>query len=138
MRESNINSFNFPLSWQTSKAVYGFRVTSKDRAQVFHQKNTVTWASFAVTGLVALTSAELAFHSWAGKGAMRAHTHEHTRITLVSTLEQSNIFLGYLPFTKLTHRFFYWFLLLKCIFSVREHLNGSIKQWTERKAYSTL
>lgn len=40
------------------------------------QKNTITWASFAVTGLVALTSAELAFHSSAGKGA---HACTHTR-----------------------------------------------------------
>lgn len=41
MREPNINFLNFPVSRQTSKAVYGFRSQAKTQVRSF-TKNTVT------------------------------------------------------------------------------------------------
>lgn len=134
MRKANIHLIISFCDFLTNCKSYLWLQSHKQRqTSGLSPKNTLTWASFVVIGLVALTSAELAFHSSASKGAHACtHTQTHAH-TLVSTLEQSNTFLRYLPFTKLTHRlkkaWIFHFLLLKDHFSVSECLIGSIKQW---------
>lgn len=105
MREDNIHLISSFCDFLANGKSYLWLQSHKQRqSSGLSPKNTITKASFAIAGLVALTSAELAFHSSAGKGA-HACTHREThRRTLVRTLEQSNIFLKCLPFTKLTYR----------------------------------